>query len=318
MARAIGTEKIRRRVFVSIVADRILTKAQNSFKWGVVDQIEKHGYQPEIFYNPKTTQGVAARKSWTPIEAEEVIRRCVGGVIIGQPRWNFTDKQDGVLLASEYAQYEAAILKTMNIPLMVLAQDNVFQRGIFEYNFGQLICRFPEGADRIWLRTADFQQTLRVWLADLDDRKDVFMGYCSSSTKTAEKVKSYIKQDLGASVLDWRTGFSVGRTVLEEIAEAGKLCSAGIFLFTRDDGPVATLRTASRNIRHSELAIPRDNVVFEAGYFIGIKGKRRVLIIREKDAKMPADLGGDIYAALDNRHNIEPIKDTLKKFVLGL
>src|SRR5262249_1289152 len=140
----------------------------------------------------------------------------------------------------------------------------------------------------------------------------------SSSTKTAEKVKSYIKQDLGASVLDWRTGFSVGRTVLEEIAEAGKLCSAGIFLFTRDDGPVATLRTASRNTRHSELAIPRDNVVFEAGYFIGIKGKRRVLIIREKDAKMPADLGGDIYAALDNRHNIEPIKDTLKKFVLGL
>ena len=120
-------------------------------------------------------------------------------------------------------------------------------------------------------------------------------------------------------MLDWRTGFSVGRTVLEEIAEAGKLCSAGIFLFTRDDGPVATLSAASRNISgHSELAIPRDNVMFEAGYFIGIKGKRRVLIIRKKDTKMPADLGGDIYAALDNRHNIEPIKDTLKKFVLGL
>jgi hypothetical protein len=40
--------------------------------------------------------------------------------------------------------------------------------------------------------------------------------------------------------------------------------------------------------------------------------------VAQTDHGMPADLGGDIYAALDNRHNIELIKDTLKKFVLGL
>jgi predicted nucleotide-binding protein len=206
---------------------------------------------------------------------------------------------------------------------MVLAQENLFQRGVFEYNFGQFICRFPEGADRKWLKSADFQQTLRIWLADMADRRDLFMGYCSSSAPTAEKIKAYVEGELGASVLDWRADFSVGRTVLEEIAEAGKRCSAGIFLFTRDDllSDKSVKRRQSRSRTQASgagFAIPRDNVVFEAGYFIGIKGKRRVLIVREEGAKMPADLGGDIYAALEDRHHIDPIKSTLKKFVLGL
>jgi hypothetical protein len=32
--------------------------------------------------------------------------------------------------------------------------------------------------------------------------------------------------------------------------------------------------------------------------FIGLKGKRNFLIVREKGSKKPADLGGDIYALL--------------------
>jgi predicted nucleotide-binding protein len=244
-------------------------------------------------------------------------------VIIGHPRWTFRNGKSEVLVPTEYSQYEGAILKTLNIPLMVLAQDTLFGRGVFEYNFGQFICRFPEGADRKWLKSSDFQQTLRIWLADMADRRDLFMGYCSSSSPTAEKIKTYIERELRASVLDWRADFSVGRTVLEEIAEAGKRCSAGIFLFTRDDvlsdRPVTRQRSASRRQAvPASSAIPRDNVVFEAGYFIATKGKRRVLIVREEGAKMPADLGGDIYAALEDRHNIDPIKSTLKKFVLGL
>ena len=61
--------------------------------------------------------------------------------------------------------------------------------------------------------------------------------------------------------------------------------------------------------------MPRDNVVFEAGYFIGLKGKRNVLIVRESGSKMPADLGGDIYAALTDRNDIKSIERTLEAFV---
>ena len=82
---------------------------------------------------------------------------------------------------------------------------------------------------------------------------------------------------------------------------------AACFLFTRDDDLVDT--------GQAEIAVPRDNVVFEAGYFIGLKGKRNVLIVRESGSKMPADLGGDIYAALQDRTNTAPIERMLAAFM---
>ncbi len=64
--------------------------------------------------------------------------------------------------------------------------------------------------------------------------------------------------------------------------------------------------------------MPRDNVVFEAGYFIGRRGKHNVLIIRESGSKMPADLGGDIYAALTDKTDISSIERTLMAFLGAL
>jgi hypothetical protein len=51
------------------------------------------------------------------------------------------------------------------------------------------------------------------------------------------------------------------------------------------------------------------------GTFIGLKGKHNVLIVRESGSKMPADLGGDIYASLRDRNSIAPIERTLAAFM---
>ena len=64
--------------------------------------------------------------------------------------------------------------------------------------------------------------------------------------------------------------------------------------------------------------MPRDNVVFEAGYFNAAKGKCRVLIVREVGAKMPADLGGDIYASLKSKDDIGSVKSVVHKFIAAL
>jgi hypothetical protein len=105
--------------------------------------------------------------------------------------------------------------------------------------------------------------------------------------------------------LDWQTDFVPGGTILEQIQQAARLCSAGIFLFTEDDKLAV----------EGEGAVPRDNVVFEAGYFSSAKGKERVLIILKTGSKMPADLGGGIYAALDDRSDISPIEHHIRKFL---
>jgi predicted nucleotide-binding protein len=123
-------------------------------------------------------------------------------------------------------------------------------------------------------------------------------------------LKRFLNKDLGVKVLDWKTDFSPSRFILQQIEAAAARCSAGIFLFTKDD-PIT-------NETQTYKAVPRDNVVFEAGYFISAKGKENVLIILENGAKMPADLGGDIYAPLDDKSDLEQIEDTVRKFIEAL
>ena len=75
-------------------------------------------------------------------------------------------------------------------------------------------------------------------------------------------------------------------------------------LFTKDDELVG-----------SSIAAPRDNVVFEAGYFTSAKGKGKTLIILEVGAKFPADLAGDIYLPLNNRQRTVAIQTVLRKYL---
>jgi len=122
-------------------------------------------------------------------------------------------------------------------------------------------------------------------------------------------LKNYLKS-IDVTVLDWKTDFIAGRSILTQIEEAASRCSGGIFLFTKDDEHAGN--------DSGEAWAPRDNVVFEAGYFVALKGKRNVLIVLEKDSKMPADLGGDIYAVLPDRVDIGPVERIVSAFVAAL
>ena len=77
-------------------------------------------------------------------------------------------------------------------------------------------------------------------------------------------------------------------------------------MFTKDDDLVSG---------DTQYAAPRDNVIFEAGYFMQAKSRDRVLMIREQDAKMPADVGGSIYLSLRDRTDITSIHTGLRNFV---
>jgi hypothetical protein len=210
------------------------------------------------------------------------------------------------LLPTEFNHYEGALARTLGLPTLVLVQKNVRRRVVFDMSFGGYLGEFDADADLNWLHTDEFRVPFHYWKRLLDERRDVFLGYSSKSDATAAAVKRYLLS-LGARVLDWQTDFIPGRTILDQIEQAAARSVGGIFLFTKDDDLL--------DQGQPDAAVPRDNVVFEAGYFIGCKGKRNVLIIRESGSKMPADLGGDIYAALSDRTNIAPIERTLSAFL---
>lgn len=208
-------------------------------------------------------------------------------------------------MPTEFAHFEGALSINLDLPTLLLTEAGVTERGIFHWGGGHIITTFPEDANAEWLSSEKFKNALTFFLQKLESRKDIFLGYCSTSDGTARNIKLFIEKVIGATVLDWQTDFREGQTIIEEIEEAGKRTSGGIFLFTKDD------KIESEN----ELAAPRDNVVFEAGFFAHAKGRERVLIIRETGAKMPADLGGSIYATLQDRSNIGPLEPRLRRFI---
>jgi hypothetical protein len=288
-------------------ADHWLPANLNAVKWGVVDEIEKLGYTPEIFTNPRGKPGLASAKTWSPADADDIARRCAGAAILGMPRWHFKDEEGRpVLLPTEFNHYEGALARTLGLPTFVLVQHDVLRRVVFAYNFGGYVGEFPPDADVDWLHTDEFLVPFGYWKAQLEDRRDIFLGYCSSSAATAADIKRYLLS-LGARVLDWQTDFIPGRTIIDQIGQAAARSIGGIFLFTKDDD------LADHAV--ADPSVPRDNVVFEAGYFIGLKGKRNVLIVRQAGSKMPADLGGDIYAFLPDKADITSIERAITGFM---
>ena len=80
---------------------------------------------------------------------------------------------------------------------------------------------------------------------------------------------------------------NLGATIIEKF-EKNSDVKAAICLFTEDD-----LGKANKDADLKHRA--RQNVVFEAGYFIGKLGRENVVLLANRDIEMPSDLSGVVY-----------------------
>ncbi len=299
---------IKRRIFVSLPVNENLAKDprknrnRKAFKNALLRLVRAEGFEPQEFF----VSGLVGGASWSCPSVDEVMRRCQGALIWAYPRWTLSET--GRSTPSEYMHYEAGVAYTYGLPILTIAERGLEERGFIWNGAGHPILWAPDNPGVSWLKSEPFVHRLEIWRAQLRERKDVFLGYSSGAKSTADAVRNHLEQ-LGATVMDWARDFDAGGTILDEIERADRLCSGGIFLFTKDD------RLKGKKPDSLDKAAPRDNVILEAGYFIKSKGKERVLIIREKGAKMPADVGGNIYLMLNNRKNIAPIKEPIRKFL---
>lgn len=94
------------------------------------------------------------------------------------------------------------------------------------------------------------------------------------------------KQGIEAVILSEQA--NLGNTIIEKFERYSNV-SAAICLFTGDD-----LGKANKEEAFSQRA--RQNVVFEAGYFIGRLGRQNVILLANKDIEMPSDLAGVVYS----------------------
>jgi predicted nucleotide-binding protein len=211
-------------------------------------------------------------------------------------------------LPTPYNHLEGALGLAQYLPILILFEEKMDRSGIF--NSGIRPIAIPANADQKWATKKTFREAFDSWAAKVGERRDIFLGYCSKADLCAHRIRNYLETK-GFSILDWARDFKpAGATVLEEIERAASLCRCAIFLFTKDD----ELEVNAQG-KASFEAIPRDNVLLEAGYFTQARGKDRVAIIREAGAKMPADLGGIIYLPLKDRTSLIGIKKELVRFL---
>ena len=75
----------------------------------------------------------------------------------------------------------------------------------------------------------------------------------------------------------------LGLTIVEKLEHYGRACQFALILLTGDD------ETASGGLR------ARQNVIHELGYFHGILGRKRVLLLKEAGVELFSNISGLIY-----------------------
>ena len=115
-----------------------------------------------------------------------------------------------------------------------------------------------------------------------------------------EKVARRLEQQ-GIEVIILSEQANRGRTIIEKI-EAYSDVHVAIALFTQDDIGMA------KEEKENEKYRARQNVVFEAGYFMGYLGRENVIMVAEENVEIPGDLSGMVYTTKEN-WEIEMLKD---------
>ncbi len=305
----------KRRIFVSAPGESQLNGSELNLYRAILPLVQRDEFGEDKFELQRfMISGLPAAKGWSFEEVEKVMRRCVGAVILAIPRWigtaPWSPTDPAVPISGEFYNYEGAVALTLGLPTLILTTHGISDRGIVHKGGGKVICHIPRNSSIDWLSQDFFRTQFREWRNEVTRRSDIFLAYSSGARTTANAINLYLT-GLGVRVLDWAAFMAAG-TILDEIEQASARCTAGIFIFTEDD----TLSPGRHFTGSGDTqAAPRDNVVFEAGFFANAKGRERTLIIREKQTKMPADVGGSIYLPLPDRHDISSIHDALRRFI---
>jgi hypothetical protein len=288
----------KRVVHVSTGRSENLSKRQNAFLDALSRTLRDRGV--EIARDSAPRDSVVNRY--------DKIRGVDGVIVVAFSQWSacrlHRNQNRKCLLPSEFTHITNTMAVAAEKPLFVIVEKDVDARGTLREGYVPRPTKPPRSLTPDWLETQEFQADFSNWLEHVNSHRHVFLGYASEADLVAKSISVYLT-NLGIDILDWHQ-FRPGGFILQRIEEAARLTSCGIFLFTGSDQ--LARKAGSRKI-------PRDNVVFELGYFAGHKGKDRTLVIVEEGTDVPTDLGGYIDVRLPQERDIRSIETRLAKFI---
>lgn len=155
--------------------------------------------------------------------------------------------------------------------------------------------------------------TLQDYLDDLDTNMGIQDQHDDSTGRGYNKVfivhghdgelkhavARMIEKQAGLKAIILSEQINPGKTIIEKIEENSDVAGA-ICLFTADDLGRAKVDTEDK-------PRARQNVIFEAGYFMGKLGRDHVVMICEDGVEIPGDLSGVVYTG-KNHWEVEMLK----------
>jgi len=115
-------------------------------------------------------------------------------------------------------------------------------------------------------------------------RPTLFIGSSSAGLAVAQALQENLSANFEVEI--WNQGaFDIAEFNLESLINTGRRTHFAVLVLTPDD-----LTMVDNMPRPS----PRDNVIFEMGFFLGILGRKQAFIVHEagSDLKLPTDING--------------------------
>lgn len=120
---------------------------------------------------------------------------------------------------------------------------------------------------------------------EIKDKKKVFIVHGHDEGLKQKIARLIEKQEIKPVILHEQP--NKGATIIEKFEQNSNV-GAAICLFTADDSGKAKTEEEEKNRA-------RQNVVFEAGFFMGCLGRDHVIIIAERGVELPSDMQGIVY-----------------------
>jgi predicted nucleotide-binding protein len=97
------------------------------------------------------------------------------------------------------------------------------------------------------------------------------------------EVQPFIEKDVGLKTLELAQEASLGRTIIEKLADNADRCDSAVIVMTGDD------------VAGENEARVRENVMHEIGFFQGRYSRRAVVLLHEDGVNIPSNLSGVVY-----------------------
>jgi len=181
---------------------------------------------------------------------------------------------------------------------------------------GKKLKRIAENFPILWKNMAKFislrlikSGQARPWTNNLPH---IFIGSSSESLAVAREIEQAFSRD-PFEVHLWTDDqiFGLSRTYIESLEQAAHHHDFAILVFQGED------KVRSRKKTHMA---PRDNVIFEAGLFMGYLGRNRTILVAPEglDIKIPSDLLGLKKLDFSSLGKLGPVVNTIRKHVKKL